>query len=154
MEVAVKVEIHRLLKWSKFTAGFTDDEIADLSDYFQLMRYARGDRIFTQGTVGIGMGIVIEGEAEVVRRKADGCGDRIAFVGPDETVGEMSILEDQPRMADVVAGTDCSILLISRTALEEMLRDLPSVGCKFIQATAKVLAHRVRNAADHFGKIV
>jgi len=148
----MKEDIYKLLKWSHFTDGFTNEDIEDLSDYFESMSYLRGDRIFSQGTAGIGMGILIRGRADIIIRANDGTEKTIAQVCQNEIVGEMSILEDLPRMANVVAAEECTAILITRPNFEELLAENSAVAAKFLLATGRTLAHRIRSA--HLKKVI
>ena len=65
-------------------------------------------------------------------------------MGAGAIVGELSLLNDGPRSATVVADTDCRVLLIPRDRFIEFVRANPDVALKLLRN----LAHRVR-VLDH-----
>ncbi len=98
------------------------------------MAFQPGDTIVKEGESGLGFYLILEGKA-LVKRK----GRTLTRLGRGSFFGEMSLLDDQPRSADVVAeeATKCRVLLrwnfwsivsknqkITRALLQEMARRL------------------------------
>lgn len=96
-----------------------------------------GTVLTRQGASG-GLAYVIgEGRAEVLR------GDRrLATLGPGDVVGELSLIDGEPRSATVRALTDLEVLEISAEDLNRLLRKAPSVRRKLLEA----LSERLRQA--------
>ena len=114
----------------------------------QLMRamtrqtYTRGDVIFHEGTPGDVAYLIWSGEVLVIKGGLHSptiLGSR----GPGEILGEMALLENQPRSASVIALTDLRLLEIHKTDFTRLLSDTPSIGVE-IMAT---MSARLR-AAD------
>jgi CRP-like cAMP-binding protein len=97
-----------------------------------------GTVLTRQGTSGALAYVIAEGRAEVVRG-----GRRLAVLGPGDVVGELSLLDGEPRSATVKALTDMEVLQISAQDLNRLLRKAPAVRRKLLEA----LSERVR-AAD------
>ena len=96
-----------------------------------------GTVLTRQGTSGGLAYVIAEGRAEVVRG-----GKRLAVLGPGDVVGELSLLDGEPRSATVNAMTDMEVLQISSGDLQRLLRKAPSVRRKLLEA----LSERVREA--------
>lgn len=64
---------------------------------------AGGETLFHEGAGGVAFAVVLTGRFKVVARSANGRKVLIGLVGPGDLVGEMAILSDAPRSADVVA---------------------------------------------------
>lgn len=90
-----------------------------------------------QGQTGGLAYVIASGTAEVVRG-----GKRLARLGPGDVVGELSLLDGEPRSATVKALTDLEVLEISADDLRRLLRKAPSVTRKLLEA----LAERLRQA--------
>jgi|FLYN01.1.fsa_nt_gi CRP-like cAMP-binding protein len=90
---------------------------------FVRREYAAGEHIVTQGKLGIGLFIIEKGRAEVIRERNDGASVVIDTLGPTSFFGELSLLDDEPRTASVIAAepTQCLVLtqLDFMSALEE-----------------------------------
>ena len=101
--------------------------------------FAEGQRILRQGFGGTGLYVILEGDA-VVRIDGE---DR-ARLSRGDFFGEISILLDEPPVADVVALSPLHCLVLPRNALRDWLLSLPTVAFRMLQAEAR----RVRSAGQ------
>ena len=67
-------------------------------------------------------------------------GRTVETVGPGGMVGEMALLDDEPRSATVIAHTDCEIVPVDRNRFLFMVRETPF----FALAVMRVMAQRLR----------
>lgn len=85
--------------------------LEQLASDLRPMRYAAGDVVINQGAVGDRFYVIASGEVEV---EAD---DRVVRrMGPGESFGEVALLRDVPRTADVVALSDLELYAVGRDA--------------------------------------
>jgi CRP-like cAMP-binding protein len=96
--------------------------------------FSAGQRILRQGFTGTGFYVILDGEATV---RIDGQ-DR-ARLSRGDFFGEISILLDEPPVADVIAVGPLRCLVLARTDLSDWLRDLPTVAFRMLQAEARRL---------------
>ena len=99
--------------------------------------FAAGEFVFKVGDPGETMYIVNEGEVDIV----DGSGTTLGTAGPGCIVGELALIDDEPRSASVVAKTDCRLVPVDRRRFQYMVQETPF----FALAVMKVLADRLRN---------
>jgi len=103
--------------------------------------YPDGEVIAEQGELGDEMHIVISGEIRVIletgREQAE-----VARRRPGDSVGEMAIVSEEPRMASLVAGGDVRTLSIDRRRFERILKERPEASL----AVMRVLCERLREA--------
>jgi CRP-like cAMP-binding protein len=100
------------------------------------LSFAAGKFVFKAGDPGDAMYIVTEGEVEIL----DGSGTLLETAGPGSIVGELALIDDEPRSAAVVAKTDCRLVVVDRRRFEFMVQETPFFGL----AVMKVLADRLR----------
>lgn len=81
--------------------------------------------------------LLVSGQAEVRRG-----GRRLAVLGPGDIVGELSLIDGRPRSATVTAVSDVEVLEIDGRDLRRLLRRVPAVTRKLLEA----MAGRVRQA--------
>ena len=99
--------------------------------------FPAGQRVVRQGFSGTGFYLILDGEAVV---QVDGQ-DR-ATLARGDFFGEISILLDEPPVADVIAARPLHCLVLPRAQLADWLLSMPSVAFRMLQAEAR----RVRSA--------
>jgi CRP-like cAMP-binding protein len=101
--------------------------------------FAAGEFVFKAGDSGETMYIITEGEVNVV----DGSGTTLDTAGPGSIVGELALIDDEPRSATVVAKTACRLVAVDRRRFEYMVQETPF----FALAVMKVIADRLRKTS-------
>lgn len=96
-----------------------------------------GAHVVTQGELGDCLYLIVQGE---VRVHIDG--EEVAWLGPGECVGELSVLDSSPRSATVSAVTDVQLLSISQEDFFQVLAERPEVARSVIH----LLCQRLREA--------
>jgi len=61
-----------------------------------------------------------------------------------ECFGELAIVDQGPRSADVIANQPTVLIKVSDAALKKMFAEAPALAAPFMLALTKVIAHRVR----------
>lgn len=113
------------------------ETIAGIADEFD---QKEGRALATQGDRGREFIVLVAGTADVKRN-----GRRIASLGPGDFFGEMALLTDRPRMADVVTSSEVRALVITDRAFARLLRDEPDVQAKILSAVAERVAENASN---------
>lgn len=101
-----------------------------------------GAVIVKQGDAGTEMYIVVEGEVAVERD-----GIKIAELGPGGHFGEMSIVDDAPRMATVRAKRRTDLLAIGQAEIGGLMRLDPVLAVKVLWSFVEALSSRLRLAS-------
>jgi HEAT repeat protein len=100
--------------------------------------HSTGQVLAAEGEPGEELHIVVEGEIAV---RVDREGE-VARRGPGEYVGEMALLDQEPRMASLIATTETRTLTIDRRRFQRILRERPTASLAVMQ----VLSQRLREA--------
>jgi CRP-like cAMP-binding protein len=72
---------------------------------------------------------------------------RLAVVRAGASLGEMSMLDSEPRNARCVAIDTVQAAILTRTAIGELIRSQPAVGAKLLVKITQLLAQRLRNTS-------
>lgn len=105
--------------------------LAGLASRLEELSFSAGERLIAAGEVEEWLLVLVEGEVEIIRP------DGRVRVGPVETIGELSVLDPGPRIADVVAVTDGWALRLEKHDFDEALRLRPEIAVGIITALAR-----------------
>jgi serine/threonine protein kinase len=109
-------EKFNILRTLSFFRSFGDVELWEVLRFSEWVDYAKGDVIINEGEPGDFFGIIVSGEARVLRKRRL----LLSLLKAGECVGEMAYLGEPGslRSADVVAATEVRMIKISVKALE------------------------------------
>ncbi len=87
-------------------------QLETLAKQASVQAFETDQEIVTQGKPGVGLFILMSGEAQVVHMQPDGTRTVVNILGPTDFFGELALLTEGPRTASVVttAPTQCLIL--------------------------------------------
>ena len=96
--------------------------------WYERWTFEAGREIFHQGDAGDACYVIESGVVEVIRHDvASGQEFVLAQVGRGKVVGEMALIDNQPRMATVRAVEDTVLLVVPREAFQSRLEKLDPV---------------------------
>jgi CRP/FNR family transcriptional regulator, cyclic AMP receptor protein len=72
----------------------------------------------------------------------------LTVLGQGSLIGEMGLLDGEPRSASCTASADVLCAILTREALEQLLSEAPAVAAKFMMAVSLRIAKRLRDSAD------
>ena len=100
-------QIAERLEQVTILGSLSQRQLKGLAKWLKVREFAKGEPIVKRGEGGVGLYLILEGSAEV-RRGSRG----LAKLGVGQFFGEMTLFDDQPRSADVVAlePTKCAVL--------------------------------------------
>jgi CRP-like cAMP-binding protein len=96
-----------------------------------------------QGETGDGMYLVLGGELRA-RLMAGDQETILATFEAGDFFGDMSLFDQGPRSADVLANTDSLLIKMTVASFERLIREAPARATPFLQASARTLAARIR----------
>lgn len=109
-------------------------------------RYAPGATIYAYGELGSSMLVIEAGQVEISLTARSGRRSILNVMGPGETLGEIALLDRNPRSADATARTEVTGLVLHRQDVVGLLMRHPDA---MISLMAELCA-KVRNASEMF----
>ena len=140
-------QIHSMISYSPLFENFNLAEIRLLSQFMQMYRAEIGVEIIREGEPGDFMMLLIEGRIEVFKQDRWNAPRLIAVVEPGKTVGEMSMIDGEPRFATCVAAERCLIGVLSRENLARIILEQPVLGAKILMELVLMLSQRLRQTS-------
>jgi acyl-CoA reductase-like NAD-dependent aldehyde dehydrogenase len=118
-----------------------------LTEHMDEVRFAAECCIFREGSAGNGCYFIEEGEVRLELDRLD-TDSVLGFLGPNSFLGEVSLLDDQPRSASAYAHTDVRARWISSDDLHRLCVDEPTIGLPILRALGRDAASRLRHANE------
>ena len=137
-----------LLRRTSLLGGLAEEDIRRLAQRAVSRRYRRGQVVFTEGDAAESLMIVAEGRVKVLSISDDGRDHVLNILEPGETLGELSIADGGPRSASVEALDACTLLVLERRAVLELLRERPEVAEQLLKALGGHVRRLTGHAAD------
>lgn len=109
--------------------------------------FEEGETIFEQGEQGHDAYIILDGEADVFISNKN-IQEKVATIGKNQIIGEISVICDVPRTATIIAKSKLQTLQISRDFFHEMIREFPEVSFEITKELALRLAKTMAQYHD------
>jgi CRP-like cAMP-binding protein len=119
-------DLTQTLKGLPLLASLPDDVIVELAGRFESRSLAAGEALFHKGEPGDALHIIVKGEVEVFVKDDQGQEQILNRLGPGCALGEMSIINEEPRTASVTALSPVEVLRLSRHDFLEVLSHQPA----------------------------
>jgi CRP/FNR family transcriptional regulator, cyclic AMP receptor protein len=126
-------------------AGLEDEALAALAARCRRRRFRAHEALIHEGDPGQTLYLILSGSVHIQRDTPEGETLHLARCGPGEPVGELSLIDGKPRMADVVTAEPCDVLILDRDEFLACLRAHPEMAIRVLSC----LADRLRRVADH-----
>lgn len=127
-----------------FFSLLDDAERATLAERVDVVRFAKGQQLFSQGDPGGSLFVVVEGAVEIWIRRHDGGRVVVETARRGEFFGEISLLDGGARTACATAVEDTELLMVDRGDLDELFRLKPAAAMDLLSATGRRLRETSR----------
>jgi len=127
-------------------AGLEKKDLQQLAGACRERTYSAGSRLIKQGDTGAGLYVITDGTVHITRETdPDKPELDLGTVGPGNVLGEMSLLDDLPRSANVTAVSDVTALLLPVWEFRATLRSYPDIALRLLST----ISRRLRKAESH-----
>lgn len=136
-----------LLDRTRWAADFSYAQLETLAGYLEVREVDAGQRVVEEGAVERFLCIIAEGAMDVLKRDTTGRPQRISRLGPGVTVGEMSLLDHEPRSASVVAIKPSVLLVLTVPDLDRLTLEHPALAAIVYRTLGLVLSRKLRRTS-------
>ena len=140
-------EIFALVGRSLFFAEFSREDITILAGYMDVYRVPQGKTIIRETDGGDFMLLVIEGSVDIFKTSMRGGQQHMTKAGPGMTLGEMSMIDGEPRFASCIAAAPTVFAVLHRDGMAKIILDQPSLGSKILVKLVSMLSSRLRQTS-------
>ena len=121
-------------------AGFSDNELIRLLRICKTKNFKAGTKVFQEGDDGSSLYVIVSGKLQI-RKVIDGKEKVLVNMKSGDCFGEMAIIESLPRMADAVAESECTVIEVHESVVNNN-EDVLSL--KLVRQIAILLAKKLR----------
>lgn len=115
-------------------AAFGPKQLEAVGRHVDRAHRAAGEVLVRQGDRGEEMMLLLSGKATVERD-----GKVLATLGPNDVVGELSLIDRQPRTATVTATEDCDLLVMHHRDFTTLMDEVPDFAYNVLLSMAQRL---------------
>jgi len=136
-------EVVRALELNPLLGGLGRDGLAALADHMELVEIPAGEVLIRQGDLERALFLVLSGRGRIALGEMD--------LGPVERgdhVGEMSLVDGEPRSATVSAETALRVARLDLDGYARLAAGAPALALAFISALLASVAERLRGVND------
>jgi CRP-like cAMP-binding protein len=149
-----------LLRSSPILQDFTPEEADLLGGTMVRVRAQPGQLLIAEGEASDWMMMLLSGTVDVRKRKVGAEGDetepgnasRLAVIKEGAVIGEMSMLDGEPRYASCRALSEVEAAVLSRASVSYLIEHYPTIGAKLLVKLTQLLAQRLRNTSSKLVK--
>jgi CRP/FNR family cyclic AMP-dependent transcriptional regulator len=138
------VEDPNLLRQIHLFQGLGLAQLAQLNRLLQSAELPAGRRFLAADQPGEAVYVILAGTVKVFVEQPDGREVVLAFLGPGDTVGEMSLLESDGRSASATTTEPSRLLVMDRATFHSCLQRMPPLSYNLV----RLLASRLRFANE------
>lgn len=130
-------------------ADLSEDDARAVVGFMRPKKFKAGAVFIKEGEVTHSnyMMLVLHGDVRV-EKEVSSTEDSLvmSIIGPGSLIGEMGILDGAPRSATCTAATDLQVAVLTREALQELIKGNAPVAARLMLAVSKRLSDRLREA--------
>lgn len=116
-------------------------ELADVAALMTKDHFQAGETIFKQGEPGDFFFYIASGTVRVWLELENGDAQLLTELGPGEFFGELALLDEEPRTANVEAIKNCEVWKMEREEFLNLLRGNAHMAVKLLQVVGRRLRH-------------
>jgi len=122
-----------------------DKELEKIVRHCSVYNFKKDDLIVQEGEEGDAIFVILEGDAKVQKTIAGGT-IQIQPLSRGDVFGEMVLLDERIRSADVLAVTNCAILELKYGSVFQLFKKEPRIFGILILNLSRLLAQRLRGS--------
>ena len=147
-ETGLVADIAAELAGIELFAGLDLEALSRLGERAHVQRVGRGQVLFVEGEPSDTFLLVRSGRLRVFRDSPQGDELTLSFIEPGATIGELSVVDEQPRSASVDAAEPSVLVAVPSGAVREVLRSSPDSAWHVAQHLAGTVRHLTDTTAD------
>lgn len=148
-------EKSELIDATQWTTAFSYEQIRQLSRFMDVYTVEKGSELFCEGEKSPYLVLIAAGRIDVIKEDSNLVPKKVTTLGPGKTIGEMSIIDGEPRSASAVAASEATLLVMTEDKFNDLKHALPGITVSLVLKIAKQMSQYLRQTSgrliDHLG---
>jgi CRP/FNR family cyclic AMP-dependent transcriptional regulator len=140
-------QISKVVESTKWADNLSAKEIETLSRYLHLCTAEAGSVIVQQGRREAYLCLIVEGRVSIMKEGTGRAAKQIGSAGAGSIVGEMSLIDGEPRSASVVADEPTTLVVLTGEGFARLSSEVPRLAVKVLLKISKLISQRLRQAS-------
>ena len=111
-----------------------------MSSVLKKQTFPANEYIFNEGVVGEAAYLILSGTVDVLLGASSDSPKLLATLGEGDVIGEMSLFDDRPHMASVMALSETTVVVLSRENFKQRIENMDSI----MRGILRIMIHRLR----------
>ncbi|NOG61178.1 MAG: cyclic nucleotide-binding domain-containing protein [Proteobacteria bacterium] len=138
-----------LLKNHLFFSYLSAEQMDKIMAYIEKLELKTGETLFKEGDDGDYVCFIISGSLEVIKLTTwQNFTTVIATLNEGYCIGEMAIIDNEPRSATIRAVEDTQLAVLTQKAFDLMIQSEPELGVNILKGVAQSLSDNLRITTD------
>lgn len=133
-----------MIRTSYLAEGLSDEDVERIVEIAEEVRFQDGECVVRRADPNGDLYIVLEGVTVIESER----GQVLAKIGVGRVLGEIALIDDQPRSATVVSVGETRLALIPEAKLKSLMDARPHMAVGLLRNIGKTLAERLRLANE------
>ncbi len=138
------------LKAIPLLRGFSSTEQRELARMLELVPVEAGVRFIEQGSTSGGFYFVLDGQVRIARQLPSGHEFTLARMGKGHVLGFLTMVDGQPRSANVIAETKAALAHLPAARFQELISSPKPMAVRFQRLLAREMIRTLRRANQRF----
>jgi len=149
------LEKSNLIDGTQWANDFSFAQVKKMAAFVDVYQVPEESVLFFEGDKNAFLVLIIKGGVHVVKFDSKRNPRRITTLGPGKTIGEMSIIDGEPRSASAVTAMESTLMVMTAEKFNRLMDEWPRVAVVLVQKIAKLMSQHLRQTSgrliDHLG---
>jgi CRP-like cAMP-binding protein len=136
-----------MLDKTRWASVFSYRDLQILASYLSAYKVPKGTVLLQEGARELNLYVLVSGKVDVYKKASSQQDQLIAHVSAGMTLGEMALIDGQPRSATALTAEEVLVLVMSKEEFLRLTEDNPRVALKLYGYVASLLSQRLRQVS-------
>ena len=145
-----------LIETTQWANEFSFSQVKKLAACMDVYQVPKETLLFYEGDKTAYFVLIVKGQVHVVKFDSQRKPKRIATLGAGKTIGEMTLIDGEPRSASAITAMDATLMVMTVGQFNRLVNDWPRVAVILILKIAKLMSQYLRQTSgrliDYMGE--